>query len=49
MEDRFLSMKTEATALLIRCGYKVYRPEVDAEGLQANFCRTQTFKVREYR
>lgn len=38
MEDRFQSVKIEAanraevTALLIRCKYKVYRPEFDAEG-----------------
>lgn len=38
MEDRFRYMRTEAAnraeaiALLIRCGYKVYQPEVDADG-----------------
>lgn len=26
------SNRAEATALLIRCGYRVYRPEADVEG-----------------
>jgi hypothetical protein len=39
VEDRFRGVKieaanrAEATALLIRCGYEVYRPEFDAEGV----------------
>jgi len=38
IKDRFLAVHTEAanraeaTALLIRCGYRVYRPEADIQG-----------------